>query len=69
MVFDNSKIKRFVPGYCATVPFAHGIQRTIDWFDADPSRRVIDREASAKWDTIIEAYEAGIAEAQRRLRP
>jgi nucleoside-diphosphate-sugar epimerase len=69
VVFDNTKIKRFVPGYCATVPFAEGIRRTIDWFDADSARRVIDREASAKWDTIIEAYEAGLSEAQRRLRP
>jgi nucleoside-diphosphate-sugar epimerase len=68
VVFDNSKIKRFVPEYCATVPFAEGIQRTIDWFDAEPARRVIDHEANAKWDTIIDAYEAGLAEAQRRFR-
>jgi nucleoside-diphosphate-sugar epimerase len=68
VVFDNSKIKRFVPGYCATVPFAQGIQRTIDWFDAEPSRRVIDNEANVRWDTIIDAYEAGLAETQRRLQ-
>jgi hypothetical protein len=37
VVFDNSKIKRFVPGYCAaTVPFSEGIRKTIAWFDADP---------------------------------
>jgi len=68
VVFDNSKIKRFVPDYCATLPFAEGIQRTIDWFDADPARRVIDHEANANWDTVIDAYEAGLAETQRRLR-
>jgi nucleoside-diphosphate-sugar epimerase len=68
VVFDNSKIKRFVPEYCATVPFAEGIQRTIEWFDADASRRVIDHEANDQWDKIIEAYEAGLVEAQRRLR-
>jgi nucleoside-diphosphate-sugar epimerase len=67
VVFDNTKIKRFVPGYCATVPFAQGIQRTVDWFDAEPARRVIDHEANAKWDTIIEAYESGLAETKRRL--
>src|ERR1035438_7029144 len=39
VVFDNSKIKRFVPGYCAKVPFAQGIRRTIEWFDADPDRK------------------------------
>ena len=68
VVFDNSKIKRFVPDYCATLPFAEGIQRTIDWFDADPARRVIDHEANARWDTIINAYESGLAETQRRMR-
>jgi hypothetical protein len=68
VVFDNSKIKRFVPDYCATVSFAEGIQRTVDWFDADAARRVIDQEANAKWDKIVDAYESGLAEAQRRLR-
>ncbi len=68
VVFDNSKIKRFVPDYCATVPFARGIERTIDWFDAEPARRVIDDEANARWDATIDAYEAGLAETQRRLR-
>src|SRR5216684_5368549 len=32
VVFDNSKIKRFVPDYCATTPFWKGIRRTLDWF-------------------------------------
>jgi nucleoside-diphosphate-sugar epimerase len=68
VVFDNSKIKRFVPGYCATVPFAEGTRRTVDWFDADPARQVIDDKANAEWDRLIDAYEAGLAEAQRRLR-
>jgi hypothetical protein len=29
---------------------------------------VIDEKANAEWDSIIDAYEAGLAEAQRRLR-
>ena len=68
VVFDNSKIKRFVPGYCATVPFAEGIQRTIDWFDGDSRRRVVDEAADAHWDKVIEAYESGLAGAVRRVR-
>jgi nucleoside-diphosphate-sugar epimerase len=59
MVFDNSKIKRFVPGYCATVPFAAGIRQTLAWFDADPSRQLIDEETDRKWDRVIAAYEKG----------
>jgi len=66
--FDNTKIKRFVPGYCATVPFTQGIRRTIAWFDADPARRQIDDEANARWDKLIEAYERGLGEAVRLFR-
>jgi nucleoside-diphosphate-sugar epimerase len=68
VVFDNSKIKRFVPDYRATVPFAQGVRRTLAWFDADPARRQIDEEANAAWDRLIEAYEGGMAEAIRRFR-
>jgi nucleoside-diphosphate-sugar epimerase len=65
VVFDNSKIKRFVPGYCATVPFAAGIGRTLAWFDAAPSRRQIDADANARWDKLIAAYEQGATAATR----
>ncbi len=68
VVFDNSKIKRFVPGYCAKVPFARGIQKTIDWFDTDPRRKQIDEEANASWDKLIDAYESSVDEALRRFR-
>jgi nucleoside-diphosphate-sugar epimerase len=68
VVFDNSKLKRFVPGYCAKVPFAEGIQRTVNWFDADPRRREIDNEANTAWDKLIEAYESGLSEAVRSFR-
>ena len=42
LVFDNSKIKRFVPDFRATIPYAEGIRRTIEWFEADPTRTKID---------------------------
>jgi len=67
VVFDNTKIKRFVPDYCATVPFTRGIRQTLAWFDADASRREIDDEANARWDRLIEAYERGAQEALRRF--
>jgi nucleoside-diphosphate-sugar epimerase len=58
LVFDNSKIKRFVPGWEATVPFAEGVARSLAWFDADPVRKVVDEEWSAQLDRIVAAYEA-----------
>jgi len=68
VVFDNSKIKRFVPGYCARIPFAEGVKRTIAWFDAAPERRMIDEQQDAAWDKIIAAYEGGLEDALRKLR-
>lgn len=67
-VFDNSKIKNFVPEFRATTPLASGIRKTLAWFDADPSRRQIDAEADAALDALIDAYEYGTAEALRRFR-
>ncbi|MGH9604273.1 MAG: NAD-dependent epimerase/dehydratase family protein [Terracidiphilus sp.] len=66
VVFDNSKIERFVPGYYARVPFAEGVARTMAWFDAAPERRVVDEQANAAWDRIIAAYESGLEDAVRR---
>jgi nucleoside-diphosphate-sugar epimerase len=68
VVFDNTKIKRFVPEFGARVRFAEGIRRTISWFDADPARRVIDAEADAAWDRLIAAYERGLDDALRSFR-
>ncbi|MGA9670819.1 MAG: SDR family oxidoreductase [Terracidiphilus sp.] len=68
VVFDNSKIKRFVPGYCAKTSFAEGIQKTVAWFDADDRRKLVDDAANAAWDRLIDAYETGLAEAVRRFR-
>jgi nucleoside-diphosphate-sugar epimerase len=68
VVFDNSKIKRFVPGYCATTPFAQGFRRTLAWFDADPARKQVDNEADAAWDRLIGAWEWGTAAALREFQ-
>ena len=56
-VFDNSKIKRFVPEFNCRVSWTEGIRRTIAWFEAGPSRQTIDDDANLLWDRIIDAYE------------
>ncbi|MFA6482953.1 MAG: SDR family oxidoreductase [Bacteroidales bacterium] len=52
-VFDNSKIKRFVPDFTATTPFSEGIRQTIEWFDAVPSRRVVSEVTNRFLDGLI----------------
>jgi len=68
VVFDNTKIKRFVPGYCATVSFAEGVRRSLAWFDADPSRKQIDAEHNTLLDKLIEEYERGMTAAIRSFQ-
>jgi len=56
-VFDNTKIKTFVPGFECTVPFAEGAKRVIRWFDADPANREIrDPEYDAEIEMILAKY-------------
>ncbi len=56
-VFDNAKIKRFVPGFRCAVPFADGIRETVAWFDADPARQTVDPATEAFWDRCVSAIE------------
>lgn len=59
MVFDNSKIKRIVPDFAATIPFAQGAAEIMAYYDGDPARQVVDPELDALMDRIIAAYESG----------
>jgi nucleoside-diphosphate-sugar epimerase len=63
-VFDNTKIKRFVPEFVATTRFREGTARSVKWFDADTARQEIDPEANAAWDRLIAAYERGLEMAK-----
>jgi nucleoside-diphosphate-sugar epimerase len=65
VVFDNTKIKSYVPDFCATTRFADGISRSLGWFEADASRKQLDQEANATWDKLIRLYERGLDAAQR----
>ena len=55
-VFDNSKIKAFVPGFQATIPFREGIRRTLAWFAADERRQRIDEAVNTEMDHILKAF-------------
>jgi nucleoside-diphosphate-sugar epimerase len=55
-VFDNRKIKSYVPEFAPKVNWAEGVRRAIAWHEADPGRCTVDAEANRKWDRILEAY-------------
>lgn len=58
MIFDNSKIKQFVPGFSAPIPFSQGIEEIVSWHDADPSRQIVDESLDRLMDKIIADWEA-----------
>ncbi len=60
-VFDNSKIKAYVPGFQAVIPFREGIRRTLAWFEADKNRQRVDEVVNAELDRILAAYAAKAA--------
>jgi nucleoside-diphosphate-sugar epimerase len=59
VIFDNSKIRRIVPEFKATIPFHLGIRRTLAWFEADPARQIVRKETQEMMDRILKAYDGG----------
>ena len=57
MVFDNSLIKRLVPGWKAQIPFSRGAREIVKWYQGDPTRQVIDEVFDKLLDRIITGYE------------
>jgi len=57
LVFDNSKIKRFVPEYSCEVTWAEGVRRSLEWFEAHPEFQTIDDEMNSIWDGMISTYQ------------
>ena len=68
-VFNNAKIKRFVPDFIATTRFRDGMSRSVQWFDAEAARQETDAEAGSAWDKLIAAYERGREMACREFGP
>ena len=56
VIFDNTKIKTFVPDFKAIVPFSEGIKRTLLWFESDTNRMVINDKSNQVIDRILEEY-------------
>ena len=57
MLFDNSKIKSVVADFNCVIPFSQGAKEIIDWYDADPSRKILDPEVDKITDRILNVYE------------
>lgn len=57
VIFDNSKIKTFVPEFKAIIPFSVGIKRTLEWLDENPEMKIVNQETNNRIENILKAYQ------------
>ena len=57
VAFDCSKLKRAVPGFCATTRFDEGVRRCVDYILSHPELQVEDPEFDAWCDILIATIE------------
>ncbi len=56
VVFDNSKVKRLVPGFNATVRFDQGVRFVLENIFSHPEFQTEDKEFDVWCDTVINNY-------------
>lgn len=61
VVFDNSKLKRLVPGFAATIRADQGIKNTVDYVLSHPECQREDPEFDDWCDKVVAAMENAIA--------
>ena len=54
-VFNNSKIKRFVPEFRCRKPFHEGVRESVAWLRANPDQQNLRPELEAEIDAVITA--------------
>jgi len=57
VIFDNSKIKRAVPEFCAVTRFDQGVREAVEYIYSHPECQKEDPAFDAWCDAVIEAYE------------
>ncbi|TCC01563.1 NAD-dependent epimerase/dehydratase family protein [Kribbella soli] len=55
-VFDNTKLRRVVPDFVATIPFESGAREIVSWYDEDAARRRVDPSIDEAMNTLIARY-------------
>lgn len=63
VMFDNTKIKRAVPGWQAQIPFHQGAEEIVRWYLADPARQKFDPVFNELTERILAAQAAVLPKA------
>jgi nucleoside-diphosphate-sugar epimerase len=65
LIFDNSKIKRFVPGFVPEIHFAEGVRRSIEWYNMRPELKVPNETLNAEFDKLLGVWDRAMELAQK----
>ena len=66
MVFDNIKIRNLVPDFKAKISFEEGIRRSLEWFDEDPARKVVDPARDAEINKVLKVWKERMGSAVQK---
>ena len=66
-VFDNSKIKRFVPEFQCRKPFRIGVRESVNWLRAHPEQQNLNPQVDATFEQVVDAWrkERGVERGSR----
>jgi nucleoside-diphosphate-sugar epimerase len=55
-IFDNTKLRRFVPNFAPRISYYEGVKASIDFLRSHPELQSIDTEYLANYDKVLAAY-------------
>ena len=67
-IFDNSKIKKFVPNYNPKIGYKEGVTMSVNWHENNKDKIFYKKEANDLVDKIIKIYKTGGENAQEKRK-
>jgi nucleoside-diphosphate-sugar epimerase len=56
VIFDNTKIKRFVPGFTCTIPFARGAEEIVQFYAQNPTFDTVNATVDQLMDRLAARF-------------
>ncbi|MDR2474404.1 MAG: SDR family oxidoreductase [Bacteroidales bacterium] len=67
VMFDNSKLKRLVPDFVATIRFDRGIKETVDYILSHPKCQTPDEEFDIWCDRVVSVLESAVEQVKNPI--
>ena len=66
VLYDNTKLKQLVPGYCATISWREGVHRALQTILQSEELRPEDPQFDKWCDNLIDVYEGALKQAKEQ---